>query len=396
MSSKIYIMPAGSIGAISYYVLKNNNHIFTELLGSKVSGFIDNIRGKTENAEFCGLPVKIPENIDRSARVIVASFRYGKKLIQQLHKLGFTDIVSADSFLTQENTSSVLEQMQEDNIEQRYNLISIQDSLRGFFIDAGNENDALTITRAEFVITQRCTLKCRDCSTLIQYYEKPVDLNIDGVIESVDRLFEFVESVRSVNIIGGEPFIVKGIAPLIDKLEAYRTRIGELIIITNGTIVPDSETIISMRRADLVVRISDYGELSRKINELQERLSENGVRYEIKRDLHWSIQRSFSNATNSGEETFRNCETWCAQIMDGKLYYCNFAAHGDALRAFPFNKDNYIELLSPDTNKETIRTYIERTCALPACQYCTGINLSNESIPVAVQTKVPLPYKKYE
>lgn len=388
MIEKTYIIPAASIGSVACYVLKNSK--------KEVDGFLDNVKGRAEGAEFCGLPVVIPEKADRGAKVIVASFKYGKKLMQQLRNMGFKNIISADSFLTKENAYSVLEQIRKDNIEQRYNLISIQDSLQGFFIDAQNGSGAVTITRAEFVVTQQCTLKCRDCTALMQYYEKPVHLDIDKTIASVDRLFSFVESVRSVNIIGGEPFMVKDLTQLIDKLGIYRTRIGELIIITNGTIVPNDETITAMHRANLVVRISDYGELSRKINMLKEKLSAGMVRCEIKKDMHWSIARSFSDAKNSAEEVFRNCETWCTQIMDGKLYYCNFAAHGDALRAFPSDKGNYVNLFSSDTTQEIVREYIERTNALPACRYCTGIDSANEAIPVAVQTRAPLPYKKYE
>ena len=395
MCKIIYIMPAGTIGAVVYYALMNGIALPDNSKDFKIAGFLDSAKGQRLNPEFCNIPIYVPDKADRNATVIVGSFRFGKKIIQRLQELGFTSIISADSFLTLENTTALLEQIRNDRIEERYNLISIENSLKSFFIDYNAVADALTLKNVNFVVTQRCTLMCRNCSALMPYYEKPKDHNMVKILESVDRLFAFVDNVRSVNIIGGEPLVVKDLAPLINKLHNYRSKIGELTMVTNGTVVPSDEVLTAMHHANLVVRISDYGKLSNKLNELQKSLQSCNIRCDTKKDLIWTIDYSMCEKSDFGEEIFSNCDAYCSQVLDGKLYYCPFAAHGDELRAFPSDKNNYIDLFSSNTTKDTVRAYMERSCALPACQYCTGSKVAGDSIPVARQARKRLTYKRY-
>ena len=44
-----------------------------------------------------------------------------------------------------------------------------------------------TIVRLDIVLTECCTLRCRDCSNLMQYYEKPENLDPEEVISSLQR-----------------------------------------------------------------------------------------------------------------------------------------------------------------------------------------------------------------
>ena len=169
MVKKTHIMPFGTIGVVVYYMLKSGEHPFGENIESKIEGFLDTNKGKKES-KFCGLPIINPEKANRNATIIVASYRYGKSIVRQLNELGFSHIIQAESFLTEQNTADALKQIQKDKVEQRYNLVSIEGSLKGLFVVSNDVAD-LAITKVEFVVTQRCTLKCRDCAALMQYYE---------------------------------------------------------------------------------------------------------------------------------------------------------------------------------------------------------------------------------
>ena len=382
----VHIMPAGALGAVAYYAIKNT---------CRLDGFLDNIKGTVQDADFCRLPVISPKDANINATVIIASFRYERKFIKELKALGFSNIVNVRNFMTPENASIAVEYIKKNNIDQEYKLLWLEEEVRQFFLDYGNE-DLLIVTKAEFVVTQRCSLKCRDCSALMQYYSNPVNLDIDTVIKSVDSFFSYVDYSRTVNIIGGEPLMVKDLARLINKISEYRMRISELTIITNGTIIPGDEVILAMVKAGVTIIISDYKELSRKKTDLIATLTSGGVKHKVVEHLQWTKMQSFSASTRPPCSVFKSCDAYCMQIMNGKLFYCNFAAHGEALSGFPYNVANSIDLFNENTTKETIRAYVERQSGIPACAYCTGNDLSMENIPVAMQVDSPLPYVRYD
>ena len=47
--------------------------------------------------------------------------------------------------------------------------------------------DKLFLRSVDIIITERCSLKCRDCSNLMQYYKNPKDCNTEELIKSIDR-----------------------------------------------------------------------------------------------------------------------------------------------------------------------------------------------------------------
>jgi len=388
-----FIMPADGLGAVTYYVIKNmgQNCIF-----GTVVGFLDNIKGKTKGAEFCSLPIEVPENVDKNAKVIIASGRQEKRFMQQLKELGFTNVVNTDGIMTPDNAFKAVSQIQADKIEQKYGLPSVENQVRGFLVDFGSEKTSLTVEYINFIVTQRCTLKCRDCCALMQYFSNPADSDIETINNSVDSFFSHVDFVRTLYIVGGEPFIFKDLASFILKISEYRTRIGCFMLATNGTIIPKDDVISALHKADVTVVISDYGTLSKKKDVLIELLSSAGVKCETLLNQKWYPMQSFSDKISEPEEIFRECGIACTQVMNGKLYYCDFAGFGDALRGFPYDPENSVDLFSSGTSKEKIKAYIERSSALPACGYCTGARVTTQAIPVAEQVSSPLSYKRYE
>jgi hypothetical protein len=82
--------------------------------------------------------------------------------------------------------------------------------------------------------------------------------------------------------------------------------------------------------------------------------------------------------------------------MGGKLYYCQVAAHGDALRGFPSDKRNYVNLFDEKLTKADIRQYMYRSTTIPACRYCTGWAIDAVEVPIAEQLNAPLEYQRYD
>ena len=44
--------------------------------------------------------------------------------------------------------------------------------------NAENSEEDLDFPRVQYVVTSACTLKCKNCNSLMQYYERPTNSNI--------------------------------------------------------------------------------------------------------------------------------------------------------------------------------------------------------------------------
>ena len=62
-----------------------------------------------------------------------------------------------------------------------------------------------TLLHLDLVITEICTRRCRDCSNLMQYYQKPEHISSDAVISDLEKLLNCLR-VQELKILGGEPF----------------------------------------------------------------------------------------------------------------------------------------------------------------------------------------------
>jgi hypothetical protein len=199
-----------------------------------------------------------------------------------------------------------------------------------------------------------------------------------------------IDKVFSVSVIGGEPFIVKDIYKVLDKLASYGKKIREIDVITNGTIIPGEMVLNSLKKAGAIVMLSNYGELSRRNEELIRVFQDNKIKYKKYRNQKWYKAHFIIDGENrSDEETervFQDCNAKCLSVMDGKFSRCAFLCHGEALRAFPYSPKNGVDLLKDDITLEDIYNIVNPGNAFPGCRWCSGDPSIKEYIPVAVQT----------
>ena len=72
------------------------------------------------------------------------------------------------------------------------------------------------------VLTEKCSLKCKECSNLMQYYSKPVDEDFEQLTNSLDTFMRTVDHVSEVRLIGGEPMLYKKIDLIIKQILNYK------------------------------------------------------------------------------------------------------------------------------------------------------------------------------
>ena len=267
-----------------------------------------------------------------------------------------------------------------------------------------NAKDVLNLKAMDIVVTERCSMKCRDCSNLMQYYVRPQNVEINKMFKSLDRLMNSIDWLYEFRVLGGDPFMNKEVYKIINKLVEYNN-VNYVVIYTNATIMPKNENFECLKNKKIILDITNYGsKLSRKHDELIKILKENNINHRSKFPDDWTDSGTLKYYDRSKEELQRVFDNCCMSdittLMKGVLYRCPYAANATTLNAVPFKEEEVVNLNNEKYNLETLRNKIRNfnksNKPLTACSYCGGRDFKTRKIEAAVQTKKPLEYKQQD
>ena len=261
--------------------------------------------------------------------------------------------------------------------------------------------DKLFARCVDLVITEKCSMKCTDCSNLMQYYLTPQTYDFENVLKSIDFLFSSVDEVYEMRVIGGEPMLNKDIHLIIERLVAEE-KVKRIVIYTNATIPLRVHQIPFFKNKKVMFLITDYAQLSRNISRLVAQLEDNEIAFDRKPVDGWTDSGTIKHHNRNDEENQEIFDYCCAKnnvtLMAGynKLYNCPFAANAHTLGAVPESSNDVVDISAEGSDtKKKIRAIIYREDFVGACDFCNGRSYSMPNITPAVQTHVPLQYKKY-
>jgi len=255
-------------------------------------------------------------------------------------------------------------------------------------------SDKPPLRSLELIVTERCTLKCKDCSNLMQYYNKPSNVSYKDINDELDLVLGSVSWINEVRVLGGEPFLNR------DILQIYRflnssDKVRNVVTYTNGTITPSREVIEALCHSKNLVLVTDYGELSRQKKGLTQALNDSGVKFRIEPASGWTdcgTVVDLRRTTDDLQHTFSEC---CAKnlitLSNGSLYRCPFAAHLERLefKEFPQDRLSLIEL-SASNSDQLLHEFLFEKDYISACSYCKGRRLSDPKIIPGIQSKSTL------
>ena len=78
------------------------------------------------------------------------------------------------------------------------------------------EENRIIFNRIQYVVSERCSLKCEDCSHLMQYYKQPKDIDLNQYKSAFDLLIKNADYIAELRILGGEPFMNSDMGNLIN------------------------------------------------------------------------------------------------------------------------------------------------------------------------------------
>jgi len=328
--------------------------------------------------------------------VILISSASIKDVVDSLSEIGFTEWYTGGELLkghdiSQKNFNSSID----------YTKFAIENCI--LCHDGFMNKNGIFMRSIDLIITEKCSLRCINCSNLMQYYKNPINCDINMLFKGIDEYFKVIDEVMDFRIIGGETFMNKDWSLIVEKI-IDEPKAKRIVIYTNSTIVPKEVTIPLLQNTKVIIVATNYGEeLSRKLPDLRAFCELNRIAYHIINVDEWLNCATIERHDRSLKDNLDLFKLCCAKNMatlsDGRLFRCPYSANAHRLKAVPDFKDDYVDLLygsyDRSTIKRKVRKYLYDNDYLDTCDFCNGRPLSGEEVKPAIQVREPLSYHKY-
>lgn len=246
------------------------------------------------------------------------------------------------------------------------------------------------IASMNLVVTTKCTLRCKDCLHLIPYHKCPKDVPYEEIEKNVQKLLKMVDIIGTITILGGEPFIYKDIDQIL-KLLISEKKVKKIAVTTNGTVMPKESTLKLLHNPKIIVIVSNYGAISKKVTEIKEIFQKYKVAYFAEPYHDWISaggmeKRGYSKTEM--ESMFTNCFNafHCASFYKDKLVSCPRELNLELLGVQKAAKESIV--ISDIKNREEMNAALMRFYNMkytPACNYCDIGTEKGKLIPCAQQ-----------
>lgn len=319
-------------------------------------------------------------------------------MIKRLEAMGYTDWKSCGEVLRDFDVSGIeFRSINGSNQESRYLTEHVKYLIRTCLHHHENylHQERLTVQSVDLIVTERCSMKCRDCSNLMQYYEAPENADLNAMLAMIDAFCEQMDEVYEVRVIGGEPFMNKEIHLIVEHLAA-EPKVKNVAIFTNATIVPRETQWAGLTHEKVRFFITEYLQ-SRNLQPLIEQLEKRGIAYVSEKANGWTECGALEKHNRTVEENEAIWQVCCAKnlatLADGRLYRCPFSANAFKLQAVPDYKNDY--LILAQAGREQIKSFLRDKTYIESCDHCNGRSYGDKVITPAIQTAKPLQYHRY-
>lgn len=286
------------------------------------------------------------------------------------------------------NAALVGEDLEKFGLQLGKDFCSMEQFLTEWF---WNYKKKVCLMEVHSTITSRCTLKCKHCNMFMPYYKEHVDYTAKDILEDLELLFRHVDYIVAYEILGGEPLINGELADMIRQIgDRYGNRIGNIGIITNGTLLPDEQLIEISKKYNVKYDFSDYTDIvdyKKRFDAAVKIVSDAGLRYSVNRSLRWC---DFGFPVNNRmydfdkvREHMLSCGPIFHGLNDGKYYYCHVSWSADKAKLLKNVSDDYIDLRTlndDDRAKEAILEHSNGNMAkgfVKLCKICGGCGNDN-------------------
>lgn len=236
---------------------------------------------------------------------------------------------------------------------------------------SNNAADPIHLTSITLIVNQICSLKCKYCTSYMNEYPiaKRDNFPLERICKDIDAFFDAIDTVGTITVMGGEPFMHPDISKIIEHL-CTKQNFGLISISTSGTYPIKQEQLKGMHDKRVNISFSNY---THSINEKQRNLfyenidivKNSGVCYTIGLFSPEWIKPSTLyplGITNKEKVAKKNgCDHW-NQIKNGKVHPCDLANAVYSLGIADYDTD-YVDLtenITVEEMRERLRNYLNR------------------------------------
>ena len=158
----------------------------------------------------------------------------------------------------------------------------------------------LILPKLNFIITERCSLRCRDCRALIPHVKAQKDESYEKIVFELDAILNSVDAVVDVEPIGGEPFLHPEITRILEYF-CRQEKIKNVCITTNGMVIPNEECLKILKNKKIHIYISDYGYIE-KMAKLVAVFERENISFSVESDQYWFDVGGFESRNRNKEE----------------------------------------------------------------------------------------------
>lgn len=384
LSENLCIYGAGFQGLLAAHLL--------DKAGVNVLCFCD-MDVKKQGKTYYGLPIYAPEKMKElypDATVIVTPYSLAPAYRYVIDELGYQSVVTPFSLFL-EFDSDEFDKL--DELPEWYHADAMDFQIDAFMRICINVITKYTLLATDISVTEKCNLRCKDCTSLMPCYENPRHYKLEDVISEFER-YSAGRMIHHVNIEGGEAFVWPYLAEFVKYLCA-KDNVMNVYLVSNGTIIPNETLIEALKNEKVTLRISDYGELT-KLQQLKEIYERNGIKYKFLMQ-RWYELSAFHKKPVTGDEykavvdsccKIQPCGNGTNYIMGGKLFHCPIQANMHNLGFFRSLSTDYVDLTTerPELSKE-VDDFIGLVKIPELCKFCVGRTYVGKEVPPAVQLK---------
>jgi len=385
---------------------KNKGRELEKKAGNIVKGFEKRKKIHIFGAGFLGKEIQIVlEKYGIFAGYIDNDTDKQKKGCNGANVISFQDYIRKDKqtwivvAASEKNTNDICKQLEDEGLTRGKDYFLHQQFMNEIFpVVSFCYYNKLFVELAQICLTERCTLKCRKCAHgCFNISNEAEDPSIDSVKESADIFFLRFDLIKEFVLIGGEPFLYKDIKEAITYIgENYRDRIITFAITTNGTILPDDETIQLCMKYDVTLRVSDYSDslpwLKPQYNRLYKKIARNKMSvWKTNNEESW-FDYGFEdfvrgNTADELTDAFDKCRTPCREVRGSKYYYCVMARSVAENLGLGIGEQDYLDL--KETSNRNVLLEFQMGFSdkgyLDMCRFCRGAEAKDYLIPAAEQ-----------
>lgn len=248
-------------------------------------------------------------------------------------------------------------------------------------------DDDLIIPYLPLYLTTKCSLNCEKCNNLMPlFHGKAYDFSWDKTRNALTHILSQIKELIFCELVGGEPFLNSDLEVILDHL-MMQDKIRQIIIVTNGTVIPSDSIISKLQKSKAIVRVSDYG-LFGQMSRFIEKLDNAGVNIRIQQDMKWNDPGGIQLRGKSYEEIkeqYNRCEfsMKCKYLCEDQFFTCARAAslyHLGITQA-----DGDVMSITSETTKEDLLSFYLHDYG-NICDYCDlWSNRGGAVIPSGIQ-----------